>query len=460
MRKRKIFCAALCLSLATGSMTVSAQIPDSISSLGIQMVTDIVNYKPPTPGESMNQSVDFSGNWLDNTVNFWNAYGNDIGNGVGHLSTNWDVMVDVNNLQNSYADGVKWGGGIIKGAGYVTNTMDSLSAVHQLTHPQDNPYASHPSLSFAYDVITITQAAYSWLEGKPAQIATAALGTTKNTWDDEATRTAFLDWADNNVYIQTLDMTMNNVNDFYTEAFGGGRRSEWSLEDWREKDYFDKLNFYAQMVKEGREKEYEWLRDQLLERNPYTGVSVLPNNQTAKKPNIYLYPTEETEISVNFTKPQYLTKTIPEYGDGWTVTAEPDGTLLTPEGAYGYLFYESLAKKQVFQTEEGFLLKADSREEDMREILECYGFNKQETDDFIDYWDGYLKENRDYLMCPISTEAVNGAMPVTFSIQPDSLTRIWFAFVPYAGGEYKKPQVMPIVRDGFTVVEWGGTIIK
>jgi hypothetical protein len=97
--------------------------------------------------------------------------------------------------------------------------------------------------------------------------------------------------------------------------FYPSRDAERSLEDWWKKSYYDKLNFYAQMVREGREKEFEWLRDQLLNMASHTGGTVLPNNTEAKKPNIYLYPETETEITVTFEKPEYLTSSIRTIGE-------------------------------------------------------------------------------------------------------------------------------------------------
>lgn len=68
----------------------------------------------------------------------------------------------------------------------------------------------------------------------------------------------------------------------FQDMFYPSRDAEWSLEDRWKKSYYDKLNFYAQMVREGREKEFEWLRDQLLNMAPHTGGTVLPNNTEAK----------------------------------------------------------------------------------------------------------------------------------------------------------------------------------
>ncbi|MBQ2385447.1 MAG: hypothetical protein II292_04480, partial [Clostridia bacterium] len=45
------------------------------------------------------------------------------------------------------------------------------------------------------------------------------------------------------------------------------------------------------------------------------------------KPVIYLYPTEETVVSVKLEYDGELTATYPEYNGEWQVVASPDGTL-------------------------------------------------------------------------------------------------------------------------------------
>lgn len=116
-------------------------------------------------------------------------------------------------------------------------------------------------------------------------------------------------------------------------------------------------------------------------------------------------------------------------------------------------------KKKAFQTEEGFLVPADNRDETFRRILTAYGFNEQETADFIEYWSDYLKGGTDYLMYPMLTDGVDAVMPVSFSVNPDSITRIWFVFAHHDESEIKKPEITPIERKGFTAVEWGGAVL-
>ena len=59
------------------------------------------------------------------------------------------------------------------------------------------------------------------------------------------------------------------------------------------------------------------------------------------KPVIYLYPEEETQVTVQLDYAGELTCTYPAYNDGWTVIASPDGTLTDGEGqTYSYLYWE------------------------------------------------------------------------------------------------------------------------
>ena len=64
--------------------------------------------------------------------------------------------------------------------------------------------------------------------------------------------------------------------------------------------------------------------------------------QADAKPVIYLYPEKETTVTVKLDYAGTLTCTYPAYGDGWTVTACPDGTLTDDAGqTYNYLYWGS-----------------------------------------------------------------------------------------------------------------------
>ncbi len=172
------------------------------------------------------------------------------------------------------------------------------------------------------------------------------------------------------------------------------------------------------------------------------------------KPNIYLYPEETQVMEVMFRCPWQLTTVIPDYSGSWEVTAEPDGTL---DGVYGFLFYEALVQPVFFQTEEGWKLVADSREETFEAILDLYGFNSQEKKDFIEFWQSKLDPDTEYIMYPQETAVIDRVMPIDVDPKPASAYRIWFYFIPDEGLNVPEPEdTETILRNSTTLVEWGG----
>lgn len=172
------------------------------------------------------------------------------------------------------------------------------------------------------------------------------------------------------------------------------------------------------------------------------------------KPNIYLYPLFAQNVEVDFSSPEKLTAAIPDYSSGWNVSAGPDGIL---DGKYGYLFYEADVEEIYFQTSASWKLPVKGRIEVFEKILDLYGFNSIEKRDFIEFWNKRLDPRRQYLMYPQETGIIDRAMPVAISPQPASIYRIWFYFIPSEEEPVTLPQrIKRIIRDGFTVVEWGG----
>lgn len=94
--------------------------------------------------------------------------------------------------------------------------------------------------------------------------------------------------------------------------------------------------------------------------NNQDGGLILPPSgpEMVKKPIIYLYPQETTEISVKLVNPEKITCSYPKYKEEWKVIAEPDGTLTdveTQRKLYS-LYWEGKEMPQVEMTE-GFIIK-------------------------------------------------------------------------------------------------------
>lgn len=176
-----------------------------------------------------------------------------------------------------------------------------------------------------------------------------------------------------------------------------------------------------------------------------------------EKPVIYLYPEEETQVSVKLTTDGGLTCTYPAYGNGWNVTAAPDGTLTDENGqTYNYLYWEGRSSAQ-YDFSKGFCVKGEDTAAFLEDALEKLGLNRREANEFIVYWLPQMQENP-YNIIAFQADAYTDVAPLDITPAPDSLIRVFMAYYPseteitIAPQELTAPQ-----RTGFTVIEWGGT---
>lgn len=172
------------------------------------------------------------------------------------------------------------------------------------------------------------------------------------------------------------------------------------------------------------------------------------------KPNIYLYPEEKADISLSLEFPQggSVVKSIPEYGDGWNVTVESDGTI---DGEYGYLFYEA-KQPDFYQYKTGWTVKKDNLETFFRENLARYGFKGREIEDFIEWWIPRLNENC-YDVYPQTAEEIDKVIKINISKTPDSVQRLFYIIKKdeKCRDFLAKPEIKSFDRKGFALLEWG-----
>lgn len=181
-----------------------------------------------------------------------------------------------------------------------------------------------------------------------------------------------------------------------------------------------------------------------------------------KKPIIYLYPTEETNVVVKLSNPEKLTTTYPKYKDSWNVTARPDGTLIdntTNRTLYG-LYWEGI-DNGAKQTNEGFIVKGTDTIKFLEEKLSILGLNEKEAEEFIIYWLPILEKNN-YNYIRFSTkEEIENYMKLDVTPQPDTTIRIIMNYKPLDKKiNVKEQELIKQERNGFTLVEWGGSRIK
>ena len=178
------------------------------------------------------------------------------------------------------------------------------------------------------------------------------------------------------------------------------------------------------------------------------------------KPIIYLYPEQETELTVTLGKPGELTCTYPAYNGGWHITAKPDGTLIGDSGrSYYALYWESKSKTPV-STPDGFVVKGEDAASFLEEKLAILGLSEREAQEFIVYWLPQMQDNAYNFIRFASADEIERIMPLSFSVQPDSVIRILMEYMPLdAYIEVPEQTLTTPERRGFVAVEWGGTLI-
>jgi hypothetical protein len=177
------------------------------------------------------------------------------------------------------------------------------------------------------------------------------------------------------------------------------------------------------------------------------------------KPAIYLYPERKTEINVSVFPQGKMLLTIPPYPKtGWDVVAEPNGDIYHLNKRFDYLYYEASIPDQLIEKpKEGYVISYEEREVFLRDLVQKLGLNEKETSQFVEYWTPILPKAPYYFVGVIPTANLHEISPLLISPRPDHLIRISLYFEAL---EHKKtvtpPTILPVSRNGYTAVEWGG----
>ena len=179
------------------------------------------------------------------------------------------------------------------------------------------------------------------------------------------------------------------------------------------------------------------------------------NPETAK-PVIYLYPEETMDVSIKLDYNGQLTTTYPAYNNGWTVTAQPDGTITSGGREYYCLFWEGNSAVD-YDLSSGFVVKGSETEAFLEKSLKQLGLTDKEANEFIIYWLPKM-ENNPYNLISFQQEVYTDNAVLTIEPQPDCLLRVFMAWKGLDEPISVPAQQLPsFERSGFTVVEWGGS---
>ena len=307
-------------------------------------------------------------------------------------------------------------------------------------------------------VVEVTYAG-GMMESYPAQIKAVSWKLSDNLrhlefteqWLDKATAATY----ENDIFSDII-ITRIYANCFFAEPvipgpyeikLNGTLSDEWCVGDQvictYENTYYDEENNRV-------EADMLTIRESTFEMEP----------GECYKPVIYLYPEEETDISVNLILDGRLTCTYPAYNDGWTVTASPDGTLTDAKGrTYNYLYWEGETYAR-YDLSKGFCVKGEDTAVFLEDALEKLGLTRREANEFIVYWLPQMQDNP-YNIISFQTGIYTNAAKLAVNPAPDTLIRLFMAWqasdtpVVLENQELSAPD-----RTGFTVVEWGGAEMK
>ncbi len=182
--------------------------------------------------------------------------------------------------------------------------------------------------------------------------------------------------------------------------------------------------------------------------------------QVAYKPVIYLYPEEETAVTVRLKLQGDLTCAYPAYREGWRVTAQPDGTLRDAAGQlYNYLYWEGTLATE-YDWSKGFCVRGADTAAFLEDALARLGLNRREANEFIVYWLPQMEQNP-YNIIAFQTERYTDAAALEISPAPDTLIRVFMSWKAAKESIALPPQALNApTRSGFTAIEWGGAEVK
>ncbi|MBA2610500.1 MAG: hypothetical protein H0U95_00920 [Bacteroidetes bacterium] len=177
------------------------------------------------------------------------------------------------------------------------------------------------------------------------------------------------------------------------------------------------------------------------------------------KPVIYVYSQHKEKVSIKLDLKGDFLFTYPEYKNGWSFTANPDGSIEMNDKKYHYLFWDGKLNIETAKLDltEGFIVNKKDQVKFFEDKLAQMGLNSQEIEDYITYWCPRMSANEKNYIHFIFNETYNNYASINIDPKPDHLFRVCMLWSKAGNTEVKEQKIESFKRSGFTVVEWGGT---
>ena len=113
-----------------------------------------------------------------------------------------------------------------------------------------------------------------------------------------------------------------------------------------------------------------------------------------------------------------------------------------------------------YDLSKGFCVKGKDTAKFLEDALRRLGLNRKEANEFIVYWLPLMQDNP-YNIISFQTDIYTDAANLNINPSPDTLIRVFMTY--QSTDKYvdlPEQQLSAPERNGFTVVEWGGTEIN
>lgn len=184
------------------------------------------------------------------------------------------------------------------------------------------------------------------------------------------------------------------------------------------------------------------------------------------KPVIYLYSDIALNVSLALDYLGDLTFTYPIYNEGWNVNVDANGIhSVNNDKSYPYLFWEGemdgLTYKELGGKVLGQIIDTDTLVEYLERQLSAIGLNRTEQTDFITFWVPRMT-GKEYVFVQFLVDDLYASEVAELAVspQPESMKRIYMLFTELDEKpkiEFMPQEFEPFNRNGFTLIEWGGS---
>lgn len=177
-----------------------------------------------------------------------------------------------------------------------------------------------------------------------------------------------------------------------------------------------------------------------------------------EKPALYLYPETDGPVYVTLAVQGALYKSIPEYGSGWFVNVTKKGTI---DNEYDYLYYEASLDKEVMLKGGSWVVKRENLQDWFDFYLLRLGLNTFEAQQCKEYWLERLTNSPYYEIGLVDDVFLDLNVKLIIVPIPKTVIRVMLYFIPLPSSkDFVPPEVRVPLREGFTVVEWGGILAE